>query len=301
MFEFIDVERKFQEDFWSSHKSVLNKLSFKVEEGSLCGFLGANGAGKTTSIKAFYKFIGIDSGEIRYSKTLGHNWKEVRDNIGYFPERPYFYPSMTGREFCKYIFSLGNGKDFNLNLKVWSERINIAYALDDKMKNYSKGMLQRLGFVTSVISMPKLVILDEPLSGLDPVGRGDFKKALKELNKEGVTIFFSSHIVSDVEEICNDLVVIDKGSTTFCGSINKLLDLDKEDRCNNVVVNTKGKKINLKYMNLVSEENYFSHGTVSQDDKNNFLKEVIDTNCDLVSMSENRKTLEKIVYSDILK
>jgi ABC-2 type transport system ATP-binding protein len=300
MFEFIDVERKFQEDFWSKHKCVLNKLSFKVEEGALCGFLGVNGAGKTTSIKALYKFITIDNGEIKYSKSLGSNWREVRDNIGYFPERPYFYPSMTGREFCRYIFNLGNGKDFNLNLKVWSERLNIAYALDQKLKNYSKGMLQRLGFVTSVISKPKLVVLDEPLSGLDPIGRADFKKAMKELNNEGVTIFFSSHIVSDVEEVCNDLVVIDSGETKFCGSISKLFD-KSEKKFDEVILSASSIDSIFKYMNETDRRNSYIYGNVLAENKSNFLKEILESNTELISMNRSRETLEEIVYGDILK
>lgn len=300
MFEFIDVERKFQEDFWSPKKVVLDKLSFKVEEGSLCGFLGANGSGKTTSLKAFFKFINIDSGEIRYSKTLGKNWKEIRNNIGYFPERPYFYPSMTGRDFSRYIFNLGDGKDFDMNLNKWSEQINIKYALDQKIKNYSKGMLQRLGFLTSIISNPKLIILDEPLSGLDPIGRRDFKEVMRKLNSEGVTIFFSSHIVSDVEEVCQDIIIIDKGKASFCGKVESLFNKDQNSLFS-VVVAPKGNICDLDTLKTFSTQNKLIYGTIDEKEKNLFLRELLDKEMELVSMSPYRRTLEKIVYSDVLK
>lgn len=225
MFEFQDVSKSFSTDFWKPRVQVLNNLSFAVKEGKCTGFLGANGAGKTTSLKILFKFISHDSGEVKYSNNLGSNWNEIRSNIGFMPERPYFYPELTGLEFIRYMLSI-SGIKFNEvadQVKINSERMSIAHALDRKLSTYSKGMLQRIGILTTLLHDPKMIVLDEPLSGLDPNGRADIKKLLRELNNLGKTIFFSSHIVQDVEEICSELIVISNGKLDYEGSKNDLI------------------------------------------------------------------------------
>lgn len=226
MLTFENVTKSFRDDFWKSPKEVVRNLSFDVKEGSLCGFLGANGAGKTTSIKATLGFISIDSGKISFHKDMGSNSKEIKSNIGYFPEAPYYYPYMTGREFCYYLGKLQSisTNQVEEKMKYWGDRLSISFAFDRKIRGYSKGMLQRLGFVSTLIHNPKFIILDEPLSGLDPLGRREFKDILIDLNKAGVTVFFSSHIVSDVEEICDSLVVIREGELFYSGNKDNLIN-----------------------------------------------------------------------------
>ena len=192
MIQFNNITKKFQNNFWDKEFTAVDNVSFGISSGDLVGFLGANGAGKTTLIKILMDFSRQTSGHIDFDKTMGQTSSEVKSGIGYLPERPYLYPHLTGREFLHYVGALNSIDAENLERLIiyWSEKMQIAHALEKSTKEYSKGMLQRLGFVSCLIHNPKLLILDEPLSGLDPMGRRDFKKIMVELNKNGVTIFF---------------------------------------------------------------------------------------------------------------
>lgn len=298
MLKFEHVTKSFQDDFWKKPKKVVNDLSFEVVPGSLCGFLGANGAGKTTSIKATLDFIKIDSGKISFSEQLGKTPMEIRSKIGYFPEGPYFYPHMTGRQFCLYLGQLQKipNKDITQRMNYWGERLSIAFAFDKKIRGYSKGMLQRLGFLSCLIHEPKLIILDEPLSGLDPLGRKEFKDILLELNNKGVTIFFSSHIVSDVEEICDSLVVIKSGELFYSGRTDSLLNTQTSK---NYRVAFLGKRVPNDvgdfYKSLKNRDNYHL-GVIPKDKKDDFLESLKRENADLQELVLERMTLEEIIY-----
>lgn len=306
MLKFCNVTKSFREDFWKTRKKVLKNLTFHVQEGSLCGFLGANGSGKTTSLKTMLGFISLDEGEIEFSEKMGKTEREIKSKIGYFPERPYFYPFMTGREFCHYLGKLQSvdREELRKNIKYWSEKLNIDFALDQRIKTYSKGMLQRLGFVTALLHSPLFVVLDEPLSGLDPIGRKEFKDALVELNNRGATVFFSSHIVSDVEEICDALVVIKDGHKFFTGAKSDLLERAQG--------RSQGKKSKVffspssdfsmeslgKYssLSLLKEERGRISVGIGVEEKDSFLKDIIDKGCTLFEMTTEKVTLEEIVY-----
>jgi len=156
----------------------------------------------------------------------------------------------------------------------------IDYALDRQIKGYSKGMQQRLGFISALIHSPKFLVLDEPLSGLDPVGRRDFKNILKELNENGTTIFFSSHIVSDVEEICNKVIFIEKGKLLYDGDIDSLILKHSSDQ------------YRLKYIkNSNIETTHFS-----EKDKNQILSQFLKENVNILELEKDKPTLEEIIY-----
>lgn len=301
MLKFINVTKSFKEDFWKEGKVVLNDLSFTLEEGSLCGFLGANGAGKTTSIKSLLGFISIDSGEIKFSENLGKSIDEVKAKVGYFPERPYFYAHMTGMEFCLYLGKLQGvaPKKLHENILAWSKKLKIDFALDRKINHYSKGMLQRLGFVSCLIHDPKLIILDEPLSGLDPLGRKDFKDIMVELNRSGVTVFFSSHIVSDVEEICDSLVVISEGKKVYEGKTKDLilessqLQYKVSLQMNSSFENLKSKFSSLK---LLNENSNTTQVLIEANEKDNLLQEALKSNWVIEEVSKTSPSLEQIIY-----
>lgn len=302
MIEFKEVCKSFKDDFWKKPKEVLKSLSFTVPEGSLCGFLGANGAGKTTSVKALLKFINIDSGAIEFLPQMGSSFDEIRSNIGYFPERPYFYPYMTGREFCTYLGKLqGVGtSELVSQVRSWSSRLNIEYALDSQIRSYSKGMLQRLGFLSSVIHSPTFIILDEPLSGLDPVGRKEFKDALVELNNSGITVFFSSHIVSDVEEICNSLVVIRKGELFYNGKTKDILKINENKKYRFVISNL-GTETDqgIDDIEVISRGDGKIRGFVSPELKNKVIADIIkNKNLEILEISPEKPTLEEVIYSE---
>lgn len=193
-------------------KEVLHDVSFSVEAWEIYGFLWPNGAGKTTTMKSIMWLIHPEKGSIH---VFGENGLtiETKKRIGFMPENTYLYKHLTGREFLEF-----NGKFFGLKwaelknrvtellLRVWLEE-----AADKYLKSYSKGMLQRVGLAQSIINKPELLFLDEPMSGLDPMGRKMVKNLLVELKEQGTTIFFNTHILADVESICDRISIINKG------------------------------------------------------------------------------------------
>ena len=282
MIEFVNISKKFQTHFWEKPFMAVNDVSFNISQGDLVGFLGANGAGKTTLIKILMDFSRQTSGSINFDKSLGIEASEIRSKIGYLPERAYLYQHLTGREFLNYIGSLNKIPKSELNglIKKWSEIIQIDHALDRLIRGYSKGMQQRLGFISALIHKPLFLVLDEPLSGLDPVGRKEFKVILKELNKEGVTIFFSSHIVADVEEICNKVVFIEKGKLIYTGSIDELILKHSRDN------------YTIKYY----KDSGIHSMNCTEDEKNHVLQDLLAKNVNIIELEKDKMTLEEIIY-----
>lgn len=294
MLSFHHITKEFKNDFWAKPARVLDDISFKLKEGAITGFLGANGAGKTTSLKIALGFIKPQQGRVEFSNVLGRRRHDIFSHIGYLPERPYFYPHLTGDEFINYI-----GEIFRLDKvelegrkKYWGERFNITYAFDRKINNYSKGMLQRLGFVSALINNPKLVILDEPLSGLDPIGRKELKDAIVDLNKKGVTIFFSSHIVSDVEEICHQLIFLDKGRVVYSDSLESVLSAHNEQFFEVSFTMTSPKNEFAQY--LVAGSLY--KRILKREEKNNFIKSLVESGDEVIKIQPSQLSLEEVLY-----
>jgi ABC-2 type transport system ATP-binding protein len=283
MIEFVNITKKFRYNFWDKDLIALDDVSFQIKSGDLVGFLGANGAGKTTLIKILMDFSRKDSGEVNFSNDMGSSREEVQSHIGYLPERAYLYPHLTGREFLQFIGQLHSIATDILKdaIDSWSKKLQIDHALDRHIRGYSKGMQQRLGFISSVIHNPKFLVLDEPLSGLDPVGRRDFKNILKELNKAGVTIFFSSHVVADVEEICNKVVFIEKGKLIYEGSIDELILKNSNDLYNIKI--HKNEKIEVL-------------SSVKESDKRAVIENLLKENINIVEIEKDKLTLEEIIY-----
>jgi ABC-2 type transport system ATP-binding protein len=298
MLNFDNVTKSFREDFWKKPKEVVKQLSFSVSEGSLCGFLGANGAGKTTSIKATLGFIQIDSGNISFNPKMGRGAEEIRSNLGYFPEAPYFYPHMTGKEFCEYLGRLQSVSTSLIRERMitWGDRLSISFAFDRKIRSYSKGMLQRLGFVSTLIHNPKFIILDEPLSGLDPLGRREFKDIMIDLNKSGVTIFFSSHIVGDVEEICDSLVVIRQGELFYSGPMEALIN-NQTSKNYRVAFSSDSEPMQMgDYIKVYNKLSNTYQALIPVDKKEVFLKDLYEKSGDLQELVLERLSLEEIIY-----
>lgn len=283
MIEFVNITKKFRYNFWDNYLTALDEVSFQIKSGDLVGFLGANGAGKTTLIKILMDFSRKDSGEVNFSKDMGDSREEVQSHIGYLPERAYLYPHLTGREFLQFIGQLHSLPFEKLKDEIdsWSKKLQIDHALDRHIRGYSKGMQQRLGFISSVIHNPKFLVLDEPLSGLDPLGRKDFKNILKELNEKGVTIFFSSHVVADVEEICNKVVFIEKGKLIYEGSIDELILKNSNDLYNIKI--HKNEKIEVL-------------SNIKESDKRAVIESLLKDNINIVEIEKDKLTLEDIIY-----
>jgi len=222
--EIIGLKKTFTSNFSLKKYDVLKGINISVEKGEIYGFLGPNGAGKTTTIKCMLGLISFDSGESfiydKNSRSL-----ESRKKIGFLPEHPYFYDYLTAKEllcFSGMLFSIPVKKVKN-KAKDLLELVGLEGKEDLKLKKFSKGMIQRLGFAQALINDPEIVILDEPFSGVDPIGRKELRDLIISLKKSGKTLFFSSHILQDMEMIVDTVGIILEGKIIKQGKLYDLI------------------------------------------------------------------------------
>jgi len=203
---------------------ALLDVSFDVFAGEVCAFLGPNGAGKTTSISILMGFLFADSGEIR---VLGYHPGDVRakQQIGFLPENFAFYKYLNAEKLLKFHFALSGGKpeDADKLIRELLYTVKLQGYENLKIAKYSRGMVQRLGIAQALLSSPQLIVLDEPTSGLDPAGRKEVRDLISALKAAGKTVFLSSHILSEVEQICDRAIIIDRGKMVRSGTMDELL------------------------------------------------------------------------------
>jgi len=214
----------YRTDFCLKKIVALKDLDLELFRNEIFGFLGPNGAGKSTTIKCVLGLVHPTSGKIEIlGSKIGD--KSLRALIGYLPENPYFYDYLTGREFLRFCGNLFKIKKSLLTKRVdfLLERLDLWDAADLELRRYSKGMKQRIGIAQALINDPELVFLDEPMSGLDPIGRRLIRETIQELKDKGKTIFLNSHIMSDVEMICDRVGIIIKGQLVKTGSLGEML------------------------------------------------------------------------------
>lgn len=226
----LDVEgltKDYRQHFWTPLRRVLDNVSFSVNQGEIFGFLGPNGAGKSTTIKILFEIIFPTSGRATlFGKPIGD--KDIKRRIGFLPENPYFYDYLTATEFLEFHGALCGMSDSDLRRRIPEVLELVGMKGTDKMylRNFSKGMLQRIGLAQSIIHDPDLVVLDEPMTGLDPLGRREVRDLMLELRSRNKTIFFSTHILSDVESICHRVAILNKGKLLSCGSLDELISVE---------------------------------------------------------------------------
>lgn len=210
---------------WEKPVTVLSDISLSVGRGEIFGFLGHNGAGKTTTMKVLLGLLRATSGHV---ELLGSSVEHVatRARIGYLPESPYFYDYLTADEFlCFYGKLAGLDREtVQKRIPQLLERVSLTEARHRQLRKFSKGMLQRVGLAQALIHDPELVILDEPMSGLDPIGRKEVRDLILSLRDQGKTVFFSTHIISDVEMICDRVGIVSKGRIRSVGRIEDLVN-----------------------------------------------------------------------------
>jgi len=219
------LKKTFQIGFRRKEIEALKDLNLEVEKGEIFGFLGPNGAGKTTTIKILVGLI---------KPTAGKAWVMnqpagsvlAREKLGFLSEQPYFYDYLTGEEFlnfCSQFFPFSEGER-KKRINYLMELVGLERARDLALRKYSKGMLQRIGLAQALLNDPELVILDEPLTGLDPIGRKEMRDIIAQLGKENKTVFFSTHILSDVEVICDRVGIIHQGKLLGVGLLEDLYE-----------------------------------------------------------------------------
>jgi ABC-2 type transport system ATP-binding protein len=210
-----------------SRSQVLFDLSLTLEVGEVFGYLGPNGAGKSTTLKAVLGLIAPDSGRIL---VLGHPHQSPawRYRLGYLPENPYFYDYLTPREYLDYVgrlFALG-GQERRRRAADLVEAVGLARSADTPLRRFSKGMIQRLGIAQALVNDPDLVLLDEPMSGLDPLGRRMVRDLILSLKARGKTVLFSTHILPDAETLCDRVGLIRAGRMVRVGRLDEILEID---------------------------------------------------------------------------
>ncbi len=213
----------------NEQKLVLDDVSFGVKENEIFGFIGLNGVGKTTLIKIILDLLDEEAGEI---KIFGHNkvLPLARKKLCYLPEKFQPSPYLKGFEFLQFVLDFYDKKlDLEKAMEL-SENLDLNFkVLSQKVTKYSKGMTQKLGLIATFLTDASLIILDEPMSGLDPKARINLKKELIKYKKSGKTIFFSSHILSDMDEICDSIAVLHDAKISFCGSPKDFKAMHEQD------------------------------------------------------------------------
>lgn len=222
-----DLRKTFTRGFWRRKTEALRGISFEVQRGEIFGFLGPNGAGKTTTIKILMGLLFPTAGS---ATVLGSPAGDPRAKarVGYLPENPYFYDYLSVRELLDMVGRL-HGHDRSARRRRAGElieRVGLGHAADRSLRSYSKGMLQRAGLAQALMGDPELVVLDEPMSGLDPVGRKEVRDLVFELREAGTTVFFCTHILADASALCDRVGILVRGELRDVGSLGDLLSPD---------------------------------------------------------------------------
>ena len=225
MLEFINYTKSY------GNKVAVDNLNLKIESGDIYAFVGPNGAGKTTTLKSACGILDFDSGDILVDGiSIKENPILCKKKIAYLPDNPDLYEFMKGIDYLNFICDIYDVKDREIIIKKYSDLFELTGFLGNTINTYSHGMKQKLAIISSLIHSPKLLILDEPFVGLDPMSTFNLKKIMKDITKEGCAIFFSTHVLEVAEKLCNKVAVIKNGKLVVSGDIKKVLkDKSLED------------------------------------------------------------------------
>jgi ABC-2 type transport system ATP-binding protein len=297
-----NIVKDFRPGFGLVRKRVLHGISFSVRQGEIFGFVGPNGAGKTTMLKILMGLIHAQGGT---ATVLGHDIREneYRKHVGFLPENPYFYDFLTGTEFLNFYARVSGVPAQERPERVSSllEQVGLADAGDARLRTYSKGMLQRVGIAQAIVHDPDIVFLDEPMSGLDPIGRKEIRDLILRLNGEGKTIFMNTHILSDVEMLCHRVAILVNGKIRYSGSSEEFLA--SEERSADVVL----ARLPADAVTII--EDRFGAQMRGQGDHvemripeksvKDLLRLALDTGAEIVSVTPHRVSLEAIFLTAV--
>lgn len=297
------LRKEFTTGFMRKKSVAVESLDLAVAEGEIFGFLGPNGAGKTTTIKMLLGLIYPTSGNAwMLGEPITH--VEMRKNIGFLPEQPYFYDYLTAEEFLSFYGGLFDLKQSTLKPKI-KELLSLV-GLEGKekvqLRKFSKGMLQRIGIAQALINDPKLVILDEPMSGLDPIGRKEVRDIIIHLKEKGKTVFFSSHILPDVEMICDRVGIIGKGKLLKTGKVDDLIHSMSTKSVEMMVEGISEpvlKSLKIKVQKMVASGNKFLLVFEKDEDVQNGIKEMTLSGGKIRSITQQKMSLEEYFVKQI--
>jgi ABC-2 type transport system ATP-binding protein len=276
-------------------------ISLRVPRGTICGFLGPNGAGKSTTIKALLGLIRPDKGrlELLGAPAASGAW---RGKVGYLPEHPNFYEHLSGREIVEWFARLSGVRGDRVAAEAGRalERVGLGVARERRLRTYSKGMLQRAGLAMAMVGEPELLILDEPMTGLDPLGRHEVRQIILELKREGKTILYSTHILPDVEMTCDDVVIIDGGRVLAQGSLDEIL-ATPEAETTVTISGVDDAHVEALLASLPHERRgaAVSVKLASADAANSFVRAALDRGLRLEGLEQHRRSLEEVFVSTL--
>jgi ABC-2 type transport system ATP-binding protein len=272
-------------------------ISFAVEPGEVFGLVGPNGAGKTTTIKMLMGLIRPSGGS---GTVLGHplGHRAARNRLGYLPEQPYFYEYLKPREFLDFYGGLFpmTARERRARAEKLIDRVGLRHAVDRPIRRFSKGMVQRIGIAQALINDPDLVVLDEPMSGLDPIGRKEVRDLVLELRGQGKTVFFSSHILQDVEQLCDRVAIIARGRIHVAGKLSELL-VDEDHPVE--IVATEVPEAARAFVEAMCDRVAVAHGATrfhlrSVKDRDAAVAHLVQSGARLTALTSQRRSLEDL-------
>jgi ABC-2 type transport system ATP-binding protein len=298
------VFQTFRNGFFMKSQPVLNDVSFGVPRQSVFGLLGANGAGKTTLIQLLTGLRKPTQGRV-FIEGADAYLPAARRCIGYLPERPYFYQHLTGKKLLRLMGTLsglesGSGKDaLESRMRSVLELVKMEHAADKELRHYSKGMLQRIGVAQAILHDPEILILDEPMSGLDPAGRREIRELIQTLSKQGKTVFFTTHLLEDVELLCDQIAILKKGKLVQEGLLRDLFDAEGVE----VEIVFQGEPViaselclGLSFETLPVGKRVCLQGRVKIQE---FISGVFASGGSVLSVTPLKRPMEKYIYGDL--
>jgi len=281
-------------------KTILHDISFQIQSGCSTAYLGPNGAGKTSTFRILCGLIKADTGKVFFDGKEMFNGLPAK-RFGFMPEQPYFYKNLSPLELLTGLGKLSGMQRSTLkkNIDMWAERLNFLPVLNQRLSTCSKGQIQRVGLAQALIHQPDFILLDEPLSGLDPIGRACVRNVIQDEVNRGATVLFSSHILADAEAICDHVVILKEGRNVFSGNIKQLISSE-----NKWLIKAQWDAIASQIQNLNIDHQVDGtchiHGSSTQT-RNALIQEILaDSQATLISVETEQRTLEQ-AFVDLLQ
>jgi ABC-2 type transport system ATP-binding protein len=290
----------FSGDIGKKPVTAVDHLDLQIEPGEVFAFLGANGAGKTTTLKCMMRLLFPTSGQVEIFG-LSNRFPQTMARVGFMPEQPHVYGYLTGREFLHFIARLFrlNKEERMKRIAVILDQVGLINKADQLVRGYSRGMMQRLGLGQALINDPDLLVLDEPMSNLDPIGRKEFRDLILMFKKQGKTLFFSSHILSDAELIADRVGILNKGRLVSTGKLNEVQTQTKSIEVTFVLSPDKISGLGIDESELIRQDEKILIRFEEEQRVQDFLEKLIKNRGRVLSVIPQKKSLEDIFMTQV--